>query len=122
MVVFAKQDLIKDPPFTKLDLMSCRNLLIYLGAELQKKLMPVFHYALNQDGYLFLGNSETIGEFLDLFAAVDKKWKLYQRKGIVVPRSAIVPLTPPPGRGWTPRRRHPAKPTAKPELRVARSG
>ncbi|HVN80095.1 MAG TPA: chemotaxis protein CheB, partial [Terriglobia bacterium] len=95
MVIFAKQDVLKDPPFSRIDLISCRNLLIYMGAELQKKLLPVFHYALNQDGYLFLGNSETIGEFLELFAAVDKKWKLYQRKGMVVARSAIVPFTPP---------------------------
>ncbi len=94
MVVFAEQDVLKDPPFCKIDLISCRNLLIYMGAELQKKLLPLFHYALNQDGYLFLGNSETIGEFLELFAVVDKKWKLYQRKGVVAPRPAIAPFTP----------------------------
>ena len=111
MVIFAKQDVLKDPPFSRIDLISCRNLLIYMGAELQKKLLPVFHYALNQDGYLFLGNSETIGEFLELFAAVDKKWKLYQRKGMVVARSAIVPFTPPlvedvtPGRAIQPSQR-----------------
>jgi two-component system CheB/CheR fusion protein len=94
MVVFAKQDVLKDPPFSKIDLISCRNLLIYMGAELQKKLVPLFHYALNQNGYLFLGNSETIGEFLQLFAVVDKKWRLYQRKGVVAPRSAIAPFAP----------------------------
>ena len=95
MVIFAKQDVLKDPPFSKIDLISCRNLLIYMGAELQKKLVPLFHYALNQDGYLFLGNSETIGEFLELFAVADRKWRLYQRKGVVAPRAAIAPFTPP---------------------------
>ena len=99
MVVFAKQDVLKDPPFSRMDLISCRNLLIYMGAELQKKLLPLFHYALNQNGYLFLGNSETIGEFLDLFAAVDKKWKLYQRKGVAASRSAIGSLSATAGRG-----------------------
>jgi two-component system CheB/CheR fusion protein len=94
-VVFAKQDMIKGPPFSKMDLISCRNLLIYLGAELQGKLVPLFHYALNQDGFLFLGNSETVGEFGDLFTAVDKKWKLYQRKGGVTHRAAIAPFAPP---------------------------
>ena len=63
MLVFSEQDVIKDPPFSKLDLISCRNLLIYLGGELQKKLIPLFHYALNPGGFLFLGTSETVGEF-----------------------------------------------------------
>jgi hypothetical protein len=64
-----------------MDLISCRNLLIYLGAELQKKLVPLFHYALNQEGFLFLGNAETVGEVGDLFSTLDRKWKVYQRKG-----------------------------------------
>ncbi len=81
LLVLSEQDVIKDPPFSKLDLISCRNLLIYMGAELQKKLIPLFHYALNPGGALFLGTSETVGEFLDLFAPLDHKWKLYQRKG-----------------------------------------
>jgi len=80
MVVFSEQDVIKHPPFTKLDLISCRNLLIYMGGELQKKLIPLLHYALNPGGMLFLGTSETVGEFVDLFATIDRKWKLYQRK------------------------------------------
>jgi two-component system, chemotaxis family, CheB/CheR fusion protein len=79
-LVFSEQDVIKDPPFSKLDLISCRNLLIYMGAELHKKLIPLFHYALNPGGFLFLGTSETVGEFTDLFAARDRKAKLYQRK------------------------------------------
>jgi len=80
MVVFSEQDVIKHPPFTRLDLISCRNVLIYMGGELQKKLIPLLHYALNPGGMLFLGTSETVGEFVDLFATVDRKSKLYQRK------------------------------------------
>ncbi len=79
MVVFAPQNVIKDPPFTKLDLLCCRNLLIYLDAELQKRLLPIFHYSLKPDGILFLGTSETIGQAGDLFATADKKWKIYHR-------------------------------------------
>ncbi len=80
LLIFSEQDVIKDPPFSKLDLISCRNLLIYMGGELQKKLIPLFHYALNPGGFLFLGTSETVGEFANLFAALDRKWKLYQRR------------------------------------------
>jgi two-component system CheB/CheR fusion protein len=76
LVVFAKQDVLRDPPFSRLDLISCRNLLIYLGGEAQKKVLPLFHYALNQDGHLFLGSSETVGACPDLFAAVDKRWRI----------------------------------------------
>ncbi|MDO8721736.1 MAG: chemotaxis protein CheB [Syntrophales bacterium] len=81
LLVLSEQDVIKDPPFSKIDLISCRNLMIYMGSELQKKLIPLFHYALNPGGVLFLGTSETVGEFVDLFAPLDRKWKLYQRKG-----------------------------------------
>lgn len=81
LLVLSEQDMIKDPPFSKLDLISCRNLLIYMGAPLQKKIIPIFHYALNPGGALFLGTSETVGELVDLFAPLDHKWKLYQRKG-----------------------------------------
>ncbi len=80
MLVFAPQSVIKDPPFTKLDLISCRNLLIYFDAELQKKVIPIFHYSLYPGGILFLGTSETIGGFVDLFSMADKKWKLYKRR------------------------------------------
>lgn len=80
MLVFSEQDVIKNPPFSKLDLLSCRNLLIYMGAELQKKLIPLFHYALNPGGFLFLGTSETVGEFGHLFTTLDRKFKLYRRK------------------------------------------
>jgi two-component system CheB/CheR fusion protein len=80
LLIFSSQDVIKDPPFSKLDLLVCRNLLIYIDAELQKKLISLFHYALNPGGFLFLGTSETIGEFDDLFSALDRKGKLYMRK------------------------------------------
>ncbi len=80
MLIFSEQDVIKDPPFSKLDLISCRNLLIYMSGELQKKLIPLFHYALNPGGFVFLGTSETVGEFLDLFNVTDRKLKLYRRK------------------------------------------
>jgi two-component system, chemotaxis family, CheB/CheR fusion protein len=80
MLVFSEQDLIKDPPFSRLDLISCRNLLIYMTADLQKKLIPLFHYALNRGGILFLGTSETVGEFGDLYVTLDRKAKLYRRK------------------------------------------
>ncbi|MBI5714479.1 MAG: PAS domain-containing protein, partial [Chloroflexi bacterium] len=79
MVIFAPQNIIMDPPFTKLDLISCRNLLIYLTPELQKKLLPLFHYSLNPGGFLYLGNSETIGGFDNLFAPLDGKARLYRR-------------------------------------------
>jgi two-component system, chemotaxis family, CheB/CheR fusion protein len=80
MLVFSEQDIIKDPPFSKLDLISCRNLLIYMDGTLQKKLIPLFHYALNPGAFLFLGTSETVGEFNGLFGVIDRKSKLYQRK------------------------------------------
>jgi two-component system CheB/CheR fusion protein len=80
MLVFSEQNVVKDPPFSRLDFVSCRNLLIYMSGDLQKKIIPLFHYALNPGGYLFLGTSETVGEFGDLFAVLDRKLKLYQRK------------------------------------------
>jgi two-component system, chemotaxis family, CheB/CheR fusion protein len=80
LIVFAEQDLCKDPPFSHLDLVSCRNLLIYMGGDLQQRVIPLFHYALNEHGYLFLGSSETVGESQDLFATVVKKRKVYRRR------------------------------------------
>ncbi|MFT5718361.1 MAG: two-component system CheB/CheR fusion protein [Oleiphilaceae bacterium] len=80
ILIFASQSLIKDPPFTKLDLLSCRNALIYFSAELQKKLFPIFHYSLNENGILFLGSSETTGQFNEYFEILNKKWKFYKRK------------------------------------------
>ena len=78
-VVFATQNLIMDPPFTRLDILSCRNLLIYLAPELQKKLLPLFHYSLNPGGVLFLGSAETIGAATDLFSTLDSKTRIFRR-------------------------------------------
>lgn len=79
MVVFATQNIVADPPFTKLDIITCRNLLIYFGAALQKKLLPLFYYALNRGGLLLLGSSETIGNFGHLFAPINNKARIFQR-------------------------------------------
>jgi two-component system CheB/CheR fusion protein len=80
MIVFAQHNLIKDAPFTRLDLLSCRNVMIYLTAELQKKIIPIFHYSLNTRGIMFMGPAETIGGFTEMFVSVDPKWKIYERK------------------------------------------
>jgi two-component system CheB/CheR fusion protein len=79
LVVFATHNVLTDAPFTKLDLLSCRNLLIYLDSTAQHKLLPLFHYALKPKGILFLGLSETIGESERLFTVIDRKWKLFRR-------------------------------------------
>ncbi|MDB6068579.1 MAG: luxQ [Pedosphaera sp.] len=80
MCVFARQNVVTDPPFSNLDLISCRNVLIYLGQVLQKKIMPVFHYALKPSGFLLLGSSETIGGAAELFSLHDKRNKIYSKK------------------------------------------
>ena len=82
MVVFAPQNLVMDAPFTRLDLLICRNLLIYFEAELQKKLLPLFHYSLNREGVLFLGSSETIGGYNSLFNTLETKFRIYRRQGM----------------------------------------
>ncbi|WP_081673316.1 chemotaxis protein CheB [Magnetospirillum fulvum] len=86
MVVFARQDLIKDPPFVKVDLISCRNVLIYFNADLQDRIFQMFHYALSLQGYLFLGKSESVGHCADLFRPVKATSKIFQKR-IVAPRS-----------------------------------
>jgi len=113
MVVFARQNLIMDPPFTKLDLLSCRNLLIYLAPEVRTKLLPLFHYSLNPGGILFLGSAETIGGFTDLFAPVSAKFRLFRRKESGARQDAVefplsISATPP---RWTE-----ARPAANPPL------
>jgi two-component system, chemotaxis family, CheB/CheR fusion protein len=80
MCVFAKQNVAKDPPFSNLDLITCRNLLIYFGEALQTRVVPMFHYALRPGGYLMLGSSETLGQFADQFAVVSKKYRIFQKK------------------------------------------
>ncbi len=78
MVIFANHNVITDPPFIKLDLISCRNLLIYLESEAQEKVLSNMNYALKKDGILFIGPSENIGDFLDAFSVIDNKWKIFK--------------------------------------------
>ena len=80
LVLFSKHDVTRNPPFLKLDLISCRNLLIYFDDTLQKQVLPIFHYALNSEGLLFLGKSETVGQYTDLFGTVDGKNKIFRRR------------------------------------------
>jgi two-component system CheB/CheR fusion protein len=80
LCVFARQDLTKDPPFSRLDLILCRNVLIYMDAVLQRKLISIFHYALNPNGFLILGLAETVGAQPDLFSLADKKFRIYRKK------------------------------------------
>jgi len=94
MIVFAPQNIIKDPPFSRLNLVTCRNLLIYMEPVLQKKLLPLFHYTLVPNGFLFLGTSESIGEFSHLFSMVAAKWKIFKRKPYIDDSVANYPRTP----------------------------
>ncbi len=93
MIVYASQNMVSDPPFSRLDLISCRNVLIYMDAALQKKIIPLFHFTLNPNGYLFLGSSESTGSFSSLFSSVDSKWKIFKVKKdsarLVIPKPAI---------------------------------
>jgi len=89
MIIFAPHNIIKDPPFTKLDILSCRNLLIYFTPVLQKKLIPLFHYALNPDGILVLGSSETIGEHVNMFKPAENKLRIYRRLNSLLPSERI---------------------------------
>jgi two-component system CheB/CheR fusion protein len=88
-IVFAPQNFIKDPPFSRMDLICCRNLLIYLDTDIQRRLLPLLHYALRPGGILFLGPSETAGESADLFVLVERKWKIYQRREKVIPAERL---------------------------------
>ena len=80
MCVFSSHSVIRDPPFSRIDLISCRNLLIYLGGEFQSRVIPIFHFALRPGGYLFLGTSENISQYGELFQRIDKKQRLFQRR------------------------------------------
>jgi len=81
-IVFAVQNITADPPFSRLDLIICRNLLIYLDQQIQKKIIALFHFALRDGGFLFLGNAETVGDREGLFEPVSKKWRIYRRIGV----------------------------------------
>ena len=80
MCIFSSHSIIRDPPFSRMDLISCRNLLIYLGADFQSRVIPVFHFALRPGGYLFLGTSENVSQHVDLFSPVDKRLRIFQRR------------------------------------------
>jgi two-component system CheB/CheR fusion protein len=97
MCIFATQNVGRDPPFSRLDLVSCRNVLIYLDSAMQKRVIQVFHYALLPDRFLLLGPSETIGQGAELFDLIDKKAKIYRRAGLP-PRA---PIELPPGERTT---------------------
>jgi two-component system CheB/CheR fusion protein len=97
LCVFARQDLTKDPPFSRLDLILCRNVLIYMDTVLQKKLLSVFHYALNPDGFLVLGQAETVGPLATLFTVVDKKYRIHRKKPAAIPPAMAFPVEHPAG-------------------------
>jgi two-component system CheB/CheR fusion protein len=82
MCVFARHDLAKDPPFSKLDLIICRNVLVYMDAALQKRVLSIFQYALKPDGFLFLGPSEFISEYSAAFAVEDRKNRIFSRRPV----------------------------------------
>jgi two-component system CheB/CheR fusion protein len=92
LCIFSSHNLVSDPPFSRLDLISCRNLLIYLEADIQKQLVPLFHYALASGGYLLLGPSENLAGYPELFRMVDKDTRIFQRKDTHVTPTAIFPL------------------------------
>ena len=90
--VFSSHSVVRDPPFSRMDLISCRNLLIYLNRELQARVIPIFHYALKPHGFLFLGTSENISQHGDLFTSLDKKNRVFQRRedGAAIPHLPVV--------------------------------
>src|SRR5436309_1402097 len=94
MVIFARQNLLSDPPFSRMDLVTCRNLLIYLEQDLQRKILPTLHYALKPGGFLFLGESESIGSFADLFEPVDKNHKIFSKEPGLTAHVHFVPRHP----------------------------
>jgi len=99
LCVFSRHNMAKDPPFGHLDLVSCRNVLIYMEAALQRRVLPILHYALNPGGFLFLGGSESIGPFGDLFDPIDPRCRLYAKKG--TPAIAPLDFVPPSATEWT---------------------
>ncbi|WP_263263954.1 chemotaxis protein CheB [Pseudomonas sp. RIT-PI-S] len=114
LVVFAVHNVVSDPPFTRLDLLCCRNLLIYLGARLQQQVIPAFHYALKPKGVLFLSPSESIGQHGALFTPLDRRWKLYEAVKASRP-SASTANSP---RGWIPERMNKALETPSKMVRT----
>jgi two-component system CheB/CheR fusion protein len=93
-LVFAVHDLVTDPPYSRMDIVSVRNLLIYFSADLQKRIIPLLHYSLNEGGILFLGTAETIGEVPDYFTTVDSKWRIYRSVNKQQPQHIMFPAQP----------------------------
>ena len=85
LCIFSPHSVIRDPPFSRIDMISCRNLLIYFGPEVQNQVIPTFHFALRPEGYLFLGSAENVSQFDDLFASVDKKHRIFRRRSELAP-------------------------------------
>lgn len=94
LCIFSAQSVIRDAPFSRMDLISCRNLLIYLGAELQTQIIPIFHFALSPGGYLFLGVSENIGRHGDLFDTVSKRHRIFRRNERILPPRELARIAP----------------------------
>jgi two-component system, chemotaxis family, CheB/CheR fusion protein len=94
MCIFSAHSVIRDPPFSRIDLISCRNLLIYFGTEFQAQVIPVFHFALRPRGYLFLGTAENVSQFSDLFSAIEKKQRIFQRRDHVSSPLVFPSFTP----------------------------
>lgn len=90
LCIFSPHSVIRDPPFSRMDMISCRNLLIYFGPQIQNRVVPIFHYALRPGGYLFLGTSESVGQHGDLFATVDKKQRIFQAREHATPRPPVL--------------------------------
>ncbi|MDD2466292.1 MAG: PAS domain S-box protein [Desulfobulbus sp.] len=113
MIVFAHHNIIKDPPFSRLDLLVCRNFLIYLNPEMQKRLIALFHQVLRPDGFLFLGSAETVGLQSNLFTPVDKKWKIFTRQNseqrMDLPFPFFGPISRMPGTGTPARTTEPQR-------------
>lgn len=108
LCIFSPHSVIRDPPFSRIDLVSCRNLLIYFGADVQNQVIPTFHYALRPEGYLFLGQAENVSQFADLFAPVEKRHRIFRRRSdSASPRRLPIALPgarPGPATNLTPRR------------------
>jgi two-component system, chemotaxis family, CheB/CheR fusion protein len=105
MCIFSAHSVIRDPPFSRLDLISCRNLLIYLNSSLQSQIIPLFHYSLRPGGYLFLGSSENLSRHTELFVSLDRKNRLFRRRDLVarppLPMRQFLPHSPREGTGST---------------------
>ena len=108
LCIFSPHSVIRDPPFSRIDMVSCRNLLIYFGADMQNQVIPTFHYALRPEGYLFLGSAENVSQFTELFAPIEKRHRIFRRRSDSISPTrlpiALHGLRPGPGTDLVPRR------------------